>query len=213
VFLKIRAWEAAVLTTHAFKRATDVLLSAALLAALSPILLTLGLLIYLEDRGPVFFLQQRVGKDGRVFKMYKFRSMRVNAEALKALYLAQNESTDGVLFKMKRDPRVTRVGRWMRRLSLDETPQFLNVLKGDMSLVGPRPLPVAEVMQFTLHERKRLHVKPGITGIWQVSGRSDIPFKQQVELDLKYIRSHGTALDLWLLLRTVTAVLSGRGAY
>jgi lipopolysaccharide/colanic/teichoic acid biosynthesis glycosyltransferase len=180
---------------------------------MAPLFLFTAFAIYVEDRGPIFFVQKRVGKDGRVFDMYKFRSMSVDADAVRDRLQHLNESRDGVLFKIANDPRVTRVGRILRRLSIDETPQFFNVLRGEMSLVGPRPLPVRDVAKFTLAERRRLHVKPGLTCIWQVSGRSDIPIKQQVELDLQYIRSQSLWTDVRLLFRTVLAVVIGRGAY
>jgi len=169
--------------------------------------------IKLEDPGPVFFTQTRVGRFGSTFPFYKFRSMYVDAEARKAELMAQNESGDGVIFKMKNDPRITRVGKFIRRFSIDELPQLLNVLKGDLALVGPRPPVPSEVADYTLEQRKRLHVKPGITCIWQVSGRSDIPFREQVQLDLQYIRSQSLWTDILLLLKTIPAVLFGRGAY
>jgi lipopolysaccharide/colanic/teichoic acid biosynthesis glycosyltransferase len=137
----------------------------------------------------------------------------MGADKMKDVLLSQNESKDGVIFKMKKDPRVTRTGRFIRRFSIDELPQLLNVVKGDMSLVGPRPPVPREVALYTLEERKRLHVIPGITCIWQVSGRSDIPFKQQVQLDLEYIQSQNVFYDILLLLKTVPAVLLGKGAY
>lgn len=139
--------------------------------------------------------------------------MRAGAEVSKAEILHKNDSADGVIFKMKNDPRITRIGRFIRKFSIDELPQLFNVLEGTMSLVGPRPPLPSEVALYTLDERKRLHIKPGITCIWQISGRSDIPFKQQVKLDEEYIRNHGVFKDVIILLKTIPAILSGRGAY
>ena len=155
----------------------------------------------------------RVGQNGKHFQFYKFRSMRTLAESEKAQLLAQNESKDGVIFKMKNDPRITRVGKFIRKYSIDELPQLINVLEGNMSLVGPRPPLPAEVQQYTLEDRKRLHIKPGLTCIWQISGRSDIPFKQQVNLDKEYIRNHNFFVDIWILIKTVYVVVTGKGAY
>jgi len=210
---KTALWRASLAFAYAAKRTLDVAFASIGLLLLSPVFATTAAAIYLEDRGPVFFRQQRVGRYGRVFPFYKFRSMVTNAESIKEQLTAQNESQDGVTFKMKRDPRITRTGAFIRRFSIDELPQLFNVLTGDMSMVGPRPPVPREVAQYTLEERKRLSVIPGITCIWQVSGRSDIPFKQQVQLDFQYIQSQSIWLDLKLLLRTVSAVLTGRGAY
>ena len=194
------------------KRAFDIVGSIGFLVAFSPLFLLLALLVKLEDRGPVFFCQNRVGRFGKVLKMHKFRSMRMNAEAELEKLLAQNQHADGVTFKMKKDPRITRVGKWLRRFSLDELPQFLNVLKGNMSLVGPRPPTQREVSLYSPADRRRLAVKPGITCIWQVSGRSNIDFSGQVKLDVQYIETAGFWVDLKILLLTVWAVVGGRGA-
>ena len=139
--------------------------------------------------------------------------MFIDADSRKDQILSQNDSSDGVIFKMKNDPRMTRVGRFIRKYSIDELPQLFNVLEGSMSLVGPRPPLPREVAQYTLDERKRLHIKPGITCIWQISGRSDIPFKQQVQLDEQYIKNHNFFKDIIILLKTVPAILTGKGAY
>jgi exopolysaccharide biosynthesis WecB/TagA/CpsF family protein len=195
------------------KRLLDTIASGAAILALSPVLIFTALAIRLESRGPVIFHQQRVGRDGRPFTMLKFRSMFVDAEARKAALLASNEMAGGVIFKMKHDPRVTRVGAFIRRTSIDELPQLFNVLRGDMSLVGPRPPLPSEVAQYTLKDRGRLGAAPGITCIWQVSGRSEIPFPQQVEMDLEYIHSQSLTEDVRLLLKTVPALVRGRGAY
>ena len=195
------------------KRIVDIIGSLIMLIALSPLLAAIALLIKLDSRGPVLFPQIRVGKWGKRFTMYKFRSMCVDAEHRKDELLSRNEMRGGVIFKMKRDPRVTRIGRVIRRGSLDELPQLWNVLRGEMSLVGPRPPVQTEVDTYTLDERLRLEVKPGITCIWQVSGRSQLSFSQQVELDLTYIQSQSLWGDFKLMLKTVPAVLIGRGAY
>lgn len=211
--LKLRLWESSIGSALALKRMVDILLSGLALVAGLPFFLAIALLIYLDDPGPVFFVQTRVGKDGRLFPFYKFRSMRVDAEKLKDQLMRQNESKDGVIFKMKNDPRITRVGKYLRRFSIDEAPQVLNVFLGDLSIVGPRPPVPREVALYSLEERKRLHVKPGLTCFWQIQGRSDIPFKDQVRLDLQYISSQSFWTDLWIIVKTVPAVLLGKGAY
>lgn len=196
-----------------FKRLIDIFGAGFGLLALSPLLSLTALAIWLEDRGPIFFVQDRVGLNGKLFRFYKFRSMVPRAEALKDSLAHLNESGDGVIFKSRRDPRITRVGRIIRRLSIDELPQLLHVLSGEMSLVGPRPPVPREVADYTPEDRKRLHAKPGLTCIWQVSGRSEIPFRQQVRMDQDYIRHQSLRMDLVLLLKTIRAVIGGRGAY
>ena len=195
------------------KRTIDASVAALLLLLLSPLLLFIAAAIRLTDGGQVLFWQRRVGRWGREFDFPKFRSMCVDAEAKKAALLAQNDHADGVTFKMKRDPRVTRVGRWLRRLSLDELPQLWCVLKGEMSLVGPRPPVPSEVARYTLADRRRLDAVPGLTCIWQVAGRGTIPFPEQVTMDVRYIETQSLRGDLRLLIRTVPAVIGGRGAY
>lgn len=194
------------------KRLWDVACSAVGLAVLSPLLAVTALLIHLEDGGPAFFSQERSGLNGRPFKMYKFRTMVRNAEALRAEMEKYNE-LDGPAFKMKKDPRVTRIGAFLRRTSIDELPQLVNILKGEMSLVGPRPLPTYETVRCTAYQKQRLLVKPGLTCYWQISGRSDVSFDEWIEMDLRYIRQAGVWTDLCILLRTVRAVFKGRGAY
>lgn len=211
--MKVAAWETTIRFSYLMKRLLDLVVSTLALVALSPVFVITALCIVIENPGPVFFVQIRVGRNGKHFRFYKFRSMIVNADQIKDKLATQNESKDGVIFKMKNDPRITRTGRIIRKFSIDELPQLINVLKGDMSLVGPRPPVPKEVAQYTLEQRKRLHAIPGITGLWQVSGRSDIPFTDQVRLDLQYIQSAGVLSDLHLLLKTIPAVLSGRGAY
>ena len=196
------------------KRALD--LSGALvgLCVFAPVCAVTALLIKLEDHGPVFFGQQRVGAGGRLFRMWKFRSMRVNADQLKdALLTANLHGQAGVTFKIQNDPRVTRVGKWIRKLSIDEVPQFYNVLRGEMSLVGPRPPLSREVAAYKASHLRRLRVKPGITCLWQIGGRSDIDFEGQVRLDLEYIRSSSALYDILILLKTLPAVIFGKGAY
>ena len=161
----------------------------------------------------MFFKQVRVGRYGRHFDFYKFRSMRQDAEAQKEGLLAKNESKDGVIFKMKDDPRITKVGKFLRRTSLDELPQLWNVFIGDMSLVGPRPPVPSEVEKYTLEDRKRLDVIPGITCLWQIKGRSEIPFHEQVRLDKEYILAPSIWKDIVILLKTIPAIIGGRGAY
>lgn len=200
-------------TEDSAKRAFDCFVSAAVLIAISPLLAMLAILIKLEDGGPVFFNQIRVGKHGRWFHMYKFRSMRPDAEERLQELLDRNEHETGVTFKIKNDPRITRVGRWLRKFSFDELPQLVNVLRGDMSLVGPRPPVPREVEQYSLADRRRLLVKPGITCIWQISGRANIDFHGQVELDVRYIETRTFTSDLRILCKTVPAVMSGSGAY
>ena len=212
-FVRTWAWGFMVRNSYRLKRIIDIAVSVLALAALSPVFLVLALAVKLTSPGPVIFAQTRVGRFGRHFTFYKFRSMYRDAEARKAALLAANESKDGVIFKMKDDPRITPVGKFLRKFSLDELPQLFNVLKGDMSLVGPRPPVPSEVREYTLEDRKRLNVIPGITCIWQVSGRSDIPFKDQVRLDKDYIASQSLSSDLLILLKTVPAIISGKGAY
>lgn len=213
VWTRRLAWRWLVEGTDAAKRIVDVAVSATALAVLSPLLLVIAVCIVLDDEGPVLFLQTRVGQYGRPFRMLKFRSMRRDAEKYLAQVLAANQHAAGVTFKLKRDPRVTRVGRWLRRFSLDELPQLYNVLVGDMSLVGPRPPVPREVEKYSLTDRRRLMVKPGLTCLWQISGRAEIDFPGQVKLDVAYIENQCLTEDLRILLRTVPAVLLGAGAY
>ena len=206
-------WNLARFTGSAIKRFIDIVVSAALLALLSPFFATFALVIRLESKGPVFYSQTRVGFRGSLFRLWKFRSMYIDADQRRAELETQNEMDGGVIFKMKHDPRITRTGRIIRRLSIDELPQLWNILKGDMSLVGPRPALPSEVELYSIEERVRLLAKPGLTCIWQVSGRSDIPFPQQVLLDEEYLYSQSLYKDFTLLLKTIPAVLSGKGAY
>jgi len=211
--LKKLNWVLVVSGAKFIKRAMDVSFSFCALILLSPLMLILVLLIRLEDGGPSLFWQTRIGLWGREFRFPKFRSMVVDAERQRLALLDENQHGSGITFKMKRDPRITRVGRVIRKLSIDEIPQLWCVLRGDMSLVGPRPPVPGEVARYGIGDRRRLDVKPGLTCVWQVSGRSELPFEQQVRLDAQYIDSRSTMLDIVLLLKTIPAILSGRGAY
>jgi exopolysaccharide biosynthesis polyprenyl glycosylphosphotransferase len=197
---------------RAIKRTIDILVSAAALIVAAPIMLLVAVAVKLDSPGPVFLPQERVGKNGKVFRIYKVRSMYQDADRRLKDLLHRNEA-GGPIFKMKDDPRRTRVGKLIRRLSLDEVPQLWNVLVGDMSLVGPRPPLPHEVEQYDDWQRRRLEVVPGLTGLWQVNGRSDLPFDEMVMLDLFYIENWSLALDLKIILQTIPAVLSMRGAY
>jgi exopolysaccharide biosynthesis polyprenyl glycosylphosphotransferase len=194
------------------KRAADFALSGIAVLALAPFFIAVAIAIKLDSPGPIFYRQLRVGKNGTPFVMIKFRSMHQDAEHLLDELRKENEAT-GPLFKMRDDPRITRVGRILRRLSLDELPQLFNVLRGEMSLVGPRPAIPSEVAEYEEWQFGRLRAVPGITGLWQVSGRSDVPFHDMVRLDLHYIRNWSLAMDLEILVRTIPAVLTSRGAY
>lgn len=184
------------------KRTMDVICSLVGLIILSPIFLVVAILIRVESEGNAIFAQERVGKNGKRFKMYKFRSMVVNAEELKDKLTSKNEMT-GPMFKMKDDPRITKIGKFIRKTSIDELPQLINVFKGEMSLVGPRPSLPKEVMKFEDWMMKRLEVKPGLTCYWQVSGRSDIGFEDWMKLDVKYVKERNTFVDVMLVFKTV----------
>jgi exopolysaccharide biosynthesis polyprenyl glycosylphosphotransferase len=198
----------------AAKRILDAAGSLALIVAFAPVMIAIAIAIKLESRGPVFFRQPRSGRRNTSFQLVKFRSMYVDAEQRKEEIEELNEAGDGVMFKIRRDPRVTRVGRFIRRFSLDELPQLFNVLKGEMSLVGPRPLifPETAALEKDWHLR-RLELRPGLTGPWQVYGRSQSPFQEMVRFDYQYVAGWSLARDIELLLATLPAVLSGRGAY
>jgi len=186
--------------------------AAAALVMLSPLMTALALTIWLSDRGPALFTQVRIGKDGRVFRIYKFRTMVVDAEKHREQLLAKND-LDGILFKLRKDPRVTAVGAHLRRWSVDELPQLFNVVMGDMSLVGPRPALPEEAAKYAEHVRRRLVVKPGLTGLWQVNGRSNLSWDESVRLDLRYVENWSFALDLQILWKTISVLLRGSGAY
>ena len=194
------------------KRILDVSLTALGLLAIWPVLLVISVAVASTSPGPVFFVQTRVGRDGRTFRMLKFRSMYRDAEKRRGDVEAMSDR-DGICLKVKCDPRITPVGRFIRRWSLDELPQLFNVLRGDMSLVGPRPALVDEVAAYPSHAHGRHEVLPGITGLWQVSGRADISFEEMIALDLEYVRRLSFGADVWILFRTFRAVIVGKGAY
>jgi lipopolysaccharide/colanic/teichoic acid biosynthesis glycosyltransferase len=194
------------------KRGFDLLVALGGLPLLFPFMLITAIAIKLDTPGPIIFKQVRVGKWGKTFNCYKFRSMFIDAEARKAELMVHNEA-DEVVFKMKRDPRVTRIGRIIRKLSIDELPQIFNVIKGDMSLVGPRPPVPIEVEDYQFDQYRRLDTIPGITGLQQISGRSELSFKRWVELDVQYIKEQSLKKDIEIILKTIPAVISGRGAY
>ena len=194
------------------KRVFDVVLALCGLTLLLPLLPVVIALIKLDSPGPIVFAQRRVGRGGRLFTCYKFRSMIESAESMKAELAALNEAS-GPAFKIRDDPRITRVGAFLRRSSLDEVPQLLNILRGQMSLVGPRPQIPAEVELYEPWHRRRLEVKPGITCLWQIAGRSHIGFDEWMRLDLDYLRRRSLRLDLWIVLHTLPAVIARKGAY
>jgi exopolysaccharide biosynthesis polyprenyl glycosylphosphotransferase len=202
----IRGWD------RVLKDMEDYVLSAVGLLLLSPLFLLVAVLIKLDSKGPVFYRQERVGKNGKRFMIYKFRSMVADAERVQAELLDRNEA-EGPIFKMRHDPRITRVGAVIRKTSIDELPQLINVVLGHMSLVGPRPPIPKEVAQYEEWQKERLSTTPGITGLWQISGRSDLTFEEMVKWDIYYIHNWSLWLDIKILLKTVPVVLFGRGAY
>ncbi len=194
------------------KRIFDIIASIVGLIVLSPLFLIVAVLIKHEDGGPIFFVQERTGLNNKPFRMYKFRTMCENAAEMHKFLLEQNE-LDGPAFKMKEDPRITHVGKLLRRTSIDELPQLLNILKGEMSVVGPRPLPVYETDQMTAYQKTRHLVKPGLTCYWQVMGRTEVPFDEWMELDQKYLEKRSLATDIGLIVMTFRALTAGDGAY
>ncbi len=194
------------------KRGMDILLSAAALVFLAPVFLFTALAIKLEDGGPVLFCQYRAGKDMKPFKIYKFRSMLVNADAKMPEMMKDNEQT-GHAFKIKDDPRITRVGKFIRKFSIDELPQLINIIKGDMSIVGPRPILTFQMEECSGYERQRLVVQPGLTCYWQIGGRANIGWKEWIEMDLDYIENMSLWTDIKIIARTVPAVFDREGAY
>jgi exopolysaccharide biosynthesis polyprenyl glycosylphosphotransferase len=209
---RMLTWVIRTKIVRSLKRALDITVASAAITATSPLMVGTALAIRLDSPGPILFKQVRVGKDGEHFYCYKFRSMYIDAERRKAELMANNEA-DGPVFKMKNDPRITRVGRIIRKLSIDELPQLFNVIKGEMSLVGPRPAIPSEVARYTYEQLGRLHAIPGITGLQQVSGRSNLDFKRWVELDLQYISEQSVWKDIEILAKTIPAVLFSKGAY
>ncbi|MBN2071300.1 MAG: sugar transferase [Candidatus Krumholzibacteriota bacterium] len=195
-----------------FKRATDIIIAGLILLLFLPVIPVIVLLIKLDSNGAILFKQKRIGKGGREFDFYKFRSMLQGAESIIG-HLRPLSGVDGPIFKLKEDPRVTRVGRFLRRSSLDELPQLLNVIKGDMSIVGPRPNLPSEVAHYLPWQKKRLEVTPGITCFWQITGRSHIGFHEWMRLDLEYIRKRSLVTDFKIMLKTIPAVIARKGAY
>jgi len=210
--LRLLLWNIQMQIVQRLKRGVDLVLATIALITLFPLILLTALAIKLESPGPIIFKQTRVGKWGKLFTCYKFRSMGIDAETRKKELLTHNE-VDGPIFKMQIDPRVTRVGRIIRKLSIDELPQLFNVFKGDMSLVGPRPPVPQEVNQYKFDHLRRLDAIPGLTGLQQVSGRSDLSFERWVELDMQYISQQSVRKDIEILLKTIPAVILGKGAY
>jgi exopolysaccharide biosynthesis polyprenyl glycosylphosphotransferase len=197
---------------YAVKRMMDIVASAIGLVVLSPLLIAVAIAIKATDGGPIFFKQRRVGLNGAHFDMLKFRSMVMNADAMKDKLMAQNEMQGGVVFKMKNDPRITSIGRFIRKFSIDELPQLINILRGDMTIVGPRPAVPREVALYKVWQRRRLSVRPGLTCYWQVSGRNEIGFDEWMQLDLRYVDHWNLKIDIELILKTFPVVLTGRGA-
>lgn len=197
---------------HFVKRLLDIILSTTGLIVFSPLMGIIAYRIKKEDGGPVFYKQIRVGKNGRQFKMYKFRSMVVNADQLLEKLKDKNE-VDGAMFKMKYDPRITEIGHFIREHSLDELPQLVNVLKGDMSLVGPRPPLPSEVKEYTEYDKQRLYVVPGCTGLWQATERNNVGFNEMVKLDIKYINNSSIRYDFWIIWRTIIIIFKPNGSY
>lgn len=210
---RMMAWRVTVRLSYFLKRLFDLVSSCLGLIVLSPFFILLAIAIKLDTPGPVFYVEERVGKYGHHFRFFKFRSMKVGSDQLRAELQKRNIVKDGPLFKDPNDPRVTRVGRFLRKYSIDELPQLLNVVFNDMSMVGPRPPKPDEVASYTADQRKCLNIKPGITGSWQVSGRSDTTFSEKVRLDKEYIQSWSLKQDIIILLKTIPAVFTGKGAY
>lgn len=197
---------------HSMKRLFDIVAAACGIVILSPLMIIIAVLIKAEDHGPIFYKQVRVGKNGKTFKMYKFRSMFVNADKVLDKLKEQN-NVDGPMFKMKDDPRITKIGHLIRKHSLDELPQFLNVLKGDMSLVGPRPPLPTEVAEYSEYDKQRLYVIPGCTGLWQATKRNEVGFNGMIDLDLQYIKKSSLTYDFQLILKTIIIIFKPNSSY
>lgn len=197
---------------HSIKRVFDFIAAICGVIILSPVMLVIAIFIKAEDHGPVFYKQVRVGKNGKKFKMYKFRSMFVNADKMLSKLKEQN-GVEGPMFKMKDDPRITKVGHFIRKHSLDELPQFLNVIKGDMSLVGPRPPLPLEVAKYSDYDKQRLLVTPGCTGLWQATERNDVGFSEMVQLDIEYIKKANFLFDLWIIWKTIQIIIKPNSSY
>ena len=197
---------------HGMKRLFDIIAAACGIVILSPLMIIIAFLIKYEDHGPIFYKQVRVGKNGKPFKIYKFRSMFVNADQMLAKLKEQND-VEGPMFKMKNDPRVTKIGNFIRKHSLDELPQFFNVIKGNMSLVGPRPPLPTEVAKYSEYDKQRLYVTPGCTGLWQATERNEVGFSEMVQLDLEYIKKANFLFDLWIIWKTIKIIFIPNGSY
>lgn len=197
---------------HSIKRVFDFIAAICGVIILSPVMLVIAIFIKAEDHGPVFYKQVRVGKNGKKFKMYKFRSMFVNADKMLSKLKEQND-VEGPMFKMKDDPRITKVGHFIRKHSLDELPQFLNVIKGDISLVGPRPPLPLEVAKYSDYDKQRLLVTPGCTGLWQATERNDVGFSEMVQLDIEYIKKENFLFDLWIIWKTIQIIIKPNSSY
>lgn len=197
---------------HTVKRGFDFVAAICGLILLSPVMLWIAFLIKKEDHGPIFYKQTRVGKNGKNFEMYKFRSMFVNADQMLDKLKNQND-VEGPMFKMKKDPRITKIGHFIRKHSLDELPQFINVIKGDMSLVGPRPPLPSEVTEYSDYDKQRLYVTPGCTGLWQATERNEVGFNEMVQLDIDYIKRASFSLDLWIIWKTVEVMIKPNISY
>lgn len=197
---------------HGVKRVFDLFAATCGIIILSPLMLIIATLIKFEDHGPIFYKQKRIGENGKAFEMYKFRSMFVNADQMLAELKDQND-VEGPMFKMKDDPRITKIGHLIRKHSLDELPQFLNVIKGDMSLVGPRPPLPSEFAEYSDYDKQRLYVIPGCTGLWQATERNEVGFNEMVQLDIEYIQRASFVFDLWIIWKTVEIIIKPNGSY
>ena len=197
---------------HGIKRIFDIVAATCGIVLLSPLMIIIAVLIKTEDHGPIFYKQVRVGKNGKTFKMYKFRSMFVNADKM-LTKLKEHNDVEGPMFKMKDDPRITKVGHFIRKHSLDELPQFLNVIKGDMSLVGPRPPLPLEVAKYSDYDKQRLLVTPGCTGLWQATERNDVGFSEMIQLDIEYIKKANFLFDLWIIWKTIQIIIKPNSSY
>lgn len=197
---------------HGMKRLFDIVAATCGIVVLSPVMIIIAVSIKAEDHGPIFYEQIRVGKNGKTFKMYKFRSMFVNTDKMLDKLKEKND-VDGPMFKMKNDPRVTKVGHFIRKHSLDELPQFLNVIKGDMSLVGPRPPLPSEVSEYSDYDKQRLYVTPGCTGLWQATERNEVGFNEMVQIDIQYIKRASFIFDLWIIWKTVEIIIKPNESY
>ncbi len=194
------------------KRGFDFFAATCGIIILSPLMLIIAILIKSEDHGPIFYKQKRIGQNGKAFEMYKFRSMFVNADQMLTKLKEQND-VEGPMFKMKNDPRITKIGHFIRKHSLDELPQFINVIKGDMSLVGPRPPLPSEVAEYSEYDKQRLYVKPGCTGLWQATERNEVGFTEMVQLDIRYIQKASFIFDLWIIWKTIEIMIKPNSSY